>query len=132
MTAPDSESASLAQLQQLAAGDRAFVSTQLADRWVPQLSAKRPGVVDDGVVWNDTMMLQEHLRLRQKYNAKLLWSGDWSTFDAPDYWVTVVPITFNDSAGALRWCTAQGFDSDHCYAKLVSTTHSAAGSTAHN
>ena len=42
-TAPDSESASLAQLQQLAAGDRAYVSTQLADRWVPQLSSKRPG-----------------------------------------------------------------------------------------
>jgi serine/threonine kinase PknH len=128
----DPESASLAQLQQLAGGDRAYVTTQLADRWVPQLSSKRPGVVDDGVVWNNSLTLQEHLRLRQRYNAKLLWSGDWSVFDAPNFWVTIVPIPFGNADDALRWCSGQGFDADHCYAKLVSTTHPVAGSTAHN
>jgi serine/threonine-protein kinase len=74
--------------------------------------------------------LQEHLRLRNQYNAKLLWSGDWTSFDAANYWVTIAPYTFNDSDSALAWCRNEGFDSDHCYAGVISTTHS--GRTAHN
>lgn len=121
------------QLHQIANDDRSFVSAQLADRWVPQLSSKRPGVVDNGVVWDNAMTLQEHLRLRQRFpNVKLLWSGDWSTFSAPDFWVTVAGITFADSAGPLAWCRVRGFDRDHCAAKLISTTHPEPGSTAYN
>jgi serine/threonine protein kinase len=122
-----------AQLRQIADGDHAFVSAQLADRWVPQLSSKRPGVVDNGVVWDNAMTLQEHQQLRQRFpGARLLWSGEWSTFSAPDFWVTVVGITFPNPAGALAWCKGQGFDRDHCIAKIVSTTHPVDGSTAYN
>ena len=128
----DPELAALAQLRQYADNDRPFVKAQMTDLWIPQISSKRPGVVDDGVVWDNVRTLQEFLGNRQRYNAKLLWSGDWSTFDAPNYWVTVVPATFSSSAGALRWCTTAGFDSWHCLAKLVSTTHPVAGSTALN
>jgi serine/threonine kinase PknH len=54
-----------------------FVNAELADRRVPQLSSKRPGVVDNGVVWDDAMTLQEYLQLRQRYlDVRLLWSGD--------------------------------------------------------
>ncbi len=121
------------ELHQIANDDRPWVSEQLADRWVPQLSSKRPGVVDDGKVWDNAMTLQEHLQLRERYsNVRLLLSGDWSTFSAPDFWVTVAGITFDNSAGALAWCRAQGFDRDHCAAKLISTTHPVAGSTAYN
>jgi serine/threonine protein kinase len=121
------------QLRQIASGDRSYVSAQLADRWVPQLSSKRPGVVDNGVVWDNAMTLREHQQLRQKYsNVRLLWSGDWSTFSASNFWVTVVGNTFPNSAGALAWCRSQGFDRDHCIAKIVSTTHPAEGSTAYN
>lgn len=121
------------QLRQIANDDRPFVSSQLADRWVPQLSSKRPGVVDNGVVWDNAMTLQEHRQLRQRYpNVRLLWSGNWSTFSGSDFWVTVVGITFRDSAGALAWCRSQGFDRDHCAAKIVSTTHPVEGSTAYN
>ena len=128
----DPELAALAQLRQIADSDRPFVKAEMADRWVPQVSSKRPGVVDDGVVWDNVRTLQEFLGNRQRYNAKLLWSGDWSTFDAPNYWVTVIPETFSTSAGALRWCATEGFDSWHCLAKLVSTTHPVSGSTALN
>ncbi|BBY19864.1 serine/threonine-protein kinase [Mycobacterium stomatepiae] len=121
------------QLRQIANDDHSSVYTNLADRWVPQLSSKRPGVVDNGVVWDNAMTLQEHLQLRQHYpGVKLLWSGDWSTFSGPDFWVTVAGITFQDSAGALTWCRSQGFDRDHCAAKIISTTHAVAGSTAYN
>jgi hypothetical protein len=130
--APDSELASRQKLRQLADSDRPFVSAQLADRWVPQISSKRPGVVDEGVVWDNQTTLQEHLLLRQRYNARLLWSGDWSTFDAPDFWITVVPITFATSDAALEWCDSQGLTQNRCYAKLISTTHGPLGSTAYN
>ena len=122
------------QLRQIASGDRSFVTNQLADRWVPQLSSKRPGVVDQGVVWDNAMTLQEYNQLSQRYGGgvSLLWSGDWSTFSANNFWVTVANSTFADSAGALAWCRNQGFDRDHCIAKIVSTTRPVQGSTAYN
>lgn len=121
------------QLRQIANDDRSYVRAQLADSWVPQLSSKRPGVVDNGVVWDNAMTLREHLQLRKRYpNVGLLWSGDWSTFSGPDFWVTIAGITFAGPAGALAWCRSQGFDRDHCAAKLISTTHPEPGSTAYN
>jgi len=126
---PDAEQ----RLRQIADEDQPFVAATLAEYWVPQLSSKRPGVVDQGVVWDNTMTLQEHLDLRQRYpDVRLLWSGDWSTFSAPDFWVTVVGLAFPDSAGPLTWCRAQALDRDHCIAKLISTTHAVEGSTAYN
>jgi hypothetical protein len=129
----DPEATSLQQLQQQASSDRSVVRNELADWWVPQLSSKRPGVKDDGVVWDNARTLQEHRQLRGQYpGVRLLWSGDWSTFSASDFWVTVVGITFPESSGALAWCRSQGLDSDHCAAKIVSTTHPVEGSTAYN
>lgn len=128
----DPEASSVQQLRAIASEDHYVVSTEANNLWVPQLSSKRPGVYDEGHFWNNSQTLQEHLRLRQQYGAKLLWSGDWSTFDAGNFWVTIAPYTFPTSAGALNWCTSNGFDSDHCYAKLVSTTRGASGTTAHN
>ena len=64
------ESAALQKLHQGAATDRGFVLSQLADRWVPQLSSKRPGIVDDGFNWDNTLTWQEFTRLQQRYAAK--------------------------------------------------------------
>ena len=130
--APPPVDAALSQLREIAADDRYLVRSEAEDLWVPQLSSKRPGVVDEGLVWNNALTLQEHLRLRQQYGAKLLWSADWSVFSGPNWWVTIAPITFATSDGALQWCRNQGFDRDHCFAKLVSTTHGLSGSTALN
>jgi serine/threonine protein kinase len=129
----DSEAAAAQRMQQIANSDRPFVNEVLTDHWVPQLSSKRPGVVDAGVVWNNAMILQEHLDLREQYpGARLLWSGDWSTFSGANYWVTVVGITYPDSSGALAWCRSQSLDNDHCIAKFISTTSPVDGSTAYN
>lgn len=129
----DPEAAAVQRLEQIANSDRPVVMAELLNQWVPQLSSKRPGVVDQGVVWDNQMTLREHLDLREEYpNVQLLWSGDWSTFSAPDYWVTVVGLTYPDPSGALAWCRSQNFDNDHCIAKLISATHPVAGSTAYN
>ncbi|MGV0634916.1 serine/threonine-protein kinase [Mycolicibacillus trivialis] len=131
--AADTESAAEQRLRELARADRPYVAIDLAERWVPQLSSKRPGVVDQGVVWDNAMTLREHLQLRRHFpGVRLVWSGDWSTFSAPDYWVTVVGITYPDSTGALAWCRYQGFDRDHCVAKVISATRAVDGSTSYN
>ena len=43
----------------------------------------------------------------------------------PDYWITIAPVAFPDSGGALKWCTSQGLDSDHCDAQNIATGHAA-------
>ncbi len=129
----DDESASYDALRAIADSDRPFVAGQLADRWVPQLSSKRPGLVAEGITWHNAETLREHLDLRLKYpEVRLLSSGDWSTFSAPDFWITIAGVTFPDAGGALGWCRGHALDRDHCYAKLVSTTHPIDGSTAFN
>ncbi|SBS75479.1 putative Pyrrolo-quinoline quinone [uncultured Mycobacterium sp.] len=129
----NNETASFDALRALANADRPFVSANLTDRWVPQLSSKRPGLVADGIVWDNAATLREHLDLRLRYpEVRLLYSGDWSTFSAPDFWVTIAGVTFLDSDSALGWCRDHGFDREHCYAKLVSTSHPVDGTTAFN
>lgn len=78
-------------------------------------------------LWLPTFALQQ-----QYPGARLLWTGDWSTFDERGMWVTVAGDAFPDSSGALAWCTRNHRDPEHCYAKIVSTTHPIEGSTAHN
>lgn len=124
---------SLTRLQNLAEGDRSDVAIYLADRWVPQISSKRVGLVAKGITWDNQAILEEHLRLRNTYPAvKLLWSGDWSTFDGRNFWVTVVGLQSNDPNDVLAWCYQEGFSRDNCIAKIVSTTHPIPGSTKFN
>jgi hypothetical protein len=124
------ESASLDALHAIADSDRMAVQDQLSDRWIPQLSSKRPGLIADGITWNSDATLSEHLRLRAQYpDVRLLWSGDWSTFSAADFWVTVAGVVYAEPDAAVGWCQSQELDHDHCYGKLVSTTHPIEGST---
>ncbi len=82
--------------------------------WVPQLSSKRPGTVDDGIVWDHDDIWVEHMRLRQQYGAILLWSADWN-FGADDLWVTVATTGFPTADGARQWCLNHGRDTWHCF-----------------
>ncbi|MFI6044578.1 hypothetical protein ACIA8C_23325 [Nocardia sp. NPDC051321] len=124
------EARSLAGLQSTAETDRSVVLQNLADRWVPQLSSKRFGLVAEGVTWHHAEILREHLLLRQQYpNVRLLWSGAWSTFNSPDFWITIAGVAYPTPDGAIQWCAEHGFDRDHCYAKLISATHPIEGST---
>ncbi len=130
---PDVETASGNQLRAIAASDKPMVLATLADTWVPQLSSKWLGLVAEGRTWTHAAILAEHQQLRQTYpGVRLLWSGDWSTFSDDNFWVTVAGPTFPTAEGALAWCRSGGFDRDHCFAKLISTTHAVEGSTDYN
>jgi hypothetical protein len=68
--------------------------------------------------------------MRQQYaNVRLLWSGDWSTYNGRDFWITVVGLPSPNPDDVLAWCTRQGYDRDNCIAKIVSTWRPIAGTT---
>lgn len=108
-------------------------------RWLPQISAKRPGLTAPSLLgadfpgevhWDAETILAEHLALREKYpDAALLYSGDWSTYDLEDFYVTVVDDRFRTSEAALAWCRDHNLSRDHCLAQIVSDSRGPDGST---
>jgi hypothetical protein len=119
-----------AVLKELRDSDFSTVRNGLSNRWVPQVSSKRVGLVIDGKTWTNADILRDHLALRQRFSgARLVWSGQWSTFSDPDFWVTVVgpPLPFAEDAN--RWCDANGFDVNDCFAKFISSLFGVEGTT---
>lgn len=95
-----------------------------------QLSSKRVGLVADGRTWDEKAILDEFLALRLRFaDVRLLYSDEWPVFNYKGWWVTVAAATFPGPDEANRWCAANGFDRDHCFAKLVSSTAGSEGST---
>ncbi|SDU58791.1 PQQ-binding-like beta-propeller repeat protein [Gordonia westfalica] len=126
----DVTATSVSALRLQADADRAFILANLDNRWVAQLSSKRPGLVAEGRTWTDQAILDEFLALRLRFNdVRLLWSDEWPVFSYQGWWVTVAAATFPGPVEANNWCRSQGFDPDHCFAKLVSTTAGPDGST---
>ena len=123
------EDAALDQLTQQIALDLPQVRSQLAETWVPQLSSKQPGLVVDDVSYDYTDILNDHVALRSTYSARLVWSGDWSSFRENDFYITVAAVSFSTPEEANAWCDMQDIDSDNCFAKRLSTIAGPDGST---
>lgn len=116
---PDPE----AELAALAAADLPALRTGIEGRWVAQLSSKRPGMTVGATTYDHTAILSDHLALRSSYaNIRLAWSGDWATFSAQDFWVTIVATPYATPEEANAWCDDHGLPADGCYAKRVSAT----------
>jgi eukaryotic-like serine/threonine-protein kinase len=135
-TPVDPEAAAFQRLQDYKNGDASALA-QVADRWIPQLASKhatQPWDRDpeDGLYYDSELTLQDHQLLRQRFGAILAWSGDWTVWVGPDYWVTVVPQTFSGAEGVLSWCNSKGLNRDHCSAQIVSKTQGRSGTHAYN
>ncbi len=123
------ESAALVGLRELVDADRTVVRG-LQQWWLPQVSSKRPGLVAEGITWTNADVLRDHLALRQRFpQARLVWSGDWTTFSLPNWWVTIVALPMTTPQQANAWCDAQGLDADHCFAKMISSVLGPDGTT---
>jgi hypothetical protein len=117
------EGAAQSALADIATADRSYIGANLLDRWQPQLSSKRPGLFADGTTWSTNDIVRDHMQLRQRFpGARLVWSGDWPVFSDPTWWVTVAGVPFGSGEDANAWCANQGFDADHCFAKMLSHT----------
>lgn len=119
-----------AVLKELRDSDFLTVQNSLANRWVPQVSSKRVGLVAEGKTWTNADILRDHLALRQRFSGtRLVWSGQWTTFNSPDFWVTVVGPPLPTAEDANRWCDSNDFGVDDCFAKFVSTLFGEEGTT---
>jgi serine/threonine-protein kinase len=121
-TAPTDETSAQRMLQDQVANDRAEVE-QLTERWVPQLSSKQPGLKVNGTIFDYQAIWADFASLAERYpGAMLLWSGDYSSFRLPDFWVTIAPQAFDSGQLANGWCDSAGIDRDNCYAKRITHT----------
>ena len=117
-------------LRRQADSDRSFIMGTLNGHWLAQLSSKHAGLVADGKTWDDCAILDEFLALRLRFtDVRMLWSDEWSVFSYQGWWVTVAAATFPGPDDANAWCRQQGFDNEHCFAKLISTSAGPDGST---
>lgn len=94
----------------------------LVGQWVPQLSAKRDGIVDRGVTYDMAKILDNHRQLRDEYGALLLISGGY-VFKSKDLYVSIAPQGSPTPAGALQFCKDHRIGKNDCFAKLI--THDA-------
>ncbi len=119
-TGRPADTASLAALRTQARRDRPDALSSMEGVWVPQLSSKKLGTQDDGITYDYDAIWRQHMDLRLRFpTVRLLWSGDWSSFEADDYWVTVAGATFDRDRGARQWCDVNGFPNSQCYAKKI-------------
>ncbi len=126
----DPNAQALNELNGLIASDAPGVS-DVAERWVPQLSAKRLGIEWQGVTYGYPEILGEHLALRAATGAVLV---DGSTYNfridnnpMVGWYISIVPIGFDTAEGALNWCAQRGFDRNNCAAKFISTNIALSG-----
>ena len=119
-----------AVLAELRDSDFVDVRRSLAHGWVPQVSSKKVGLVAAGKTWSNAEILREHLGLRQRFDGtRLVWSGQWTTFSNPDFWVTVVGPAHYYPDDANRWCDTNDFGVDDCFAKFLSSVFGVPGTT---
>lgn len=119
-----------AALESLAQEGTQAAERELDGQWVVQLSAKQDGLQADGRTWDDAAILEEFEGNRERYpEAILLRSSDWSTFQLPGFWITVLATPYEDPADALAWCNDAGLSRDNCFAKKISSTESYEDST---
>ena len=107
-------------LNELRAADRTAIESALIEGWVAQLSSKQPGLEANGIVYDYPDILQDHQQLRNAYGALLGWSGDYSSYRQPDFWISYAPDRFASSDEALAWCVSAGRGPDDCFAKFLS------------
>jgi hypothetical protein len=122
---PDTASEATAGEQLTAEVDEGTLIAQdrLAEQWVVQLSAKKPGLEANGRTWAEEDILAEYTENQRRHpEAILLWSGDWTSFRLSDFWVTVLAEPYDTPEEALETCRNLGLDRDNCFAKKLSTS----------
>lgn len=132
-TDEDRDETALEALRRIAAEDEGAVEA-LGTNWTAQLSSKRPGTADDGIIYDSyDDILALHLQHRARYpDALLVFSTDWPGSFGPssrDYWVTLAGQSEATTAPVLRWCRSEGWGEGDCWAKRLRRSGDPAANT---
>lgn len=122
-TDEERDETALEALRRIAEEDEAAVEG-LGTSWTAQLSSKKPGTADDGIVYDSyDDILALHLQHRARYpEALLVFSTDWAGSFGPssrDYWVTLGGQSEATTAPVLGWCRSEGWGEGDCWAKRL-------------
>jgi len=118
-------------LREQVGADQPVVASILG-RWVPQISAKAPGTVADGITYDESSIWAQFQDNRSRYpSVVLLRSDDYGSFKVGGYWITIVAIPYDDAASANAWCDAQNLGPDDCFAKRVADAPGPGPDTVH-
>jgi serine/threonine-protein kinase len=126
---PTDEASAQAALQQQVSADSSSVE-QLVGSWVPELSAKKVGLVVNGVTFDYQAILADYQQQAAAHpGALLLRSDDYTNFKLSGFWITVAPQSFNNPADANSWCDSQNIDANDCFAERIMHTGNYQGNT---
>ncbi len=129
LVTPTTQGATEADLQRQVDADR-DAAEGLVGNWVPQLSSKRLGLTVHGVTFDYSAILADFQALRARFpQSVLIRSDDYTSYQSPGYWVTVLAQTFPSADDANAWCDANGFAVEDCFAHRLSHTEGPAGSS---
>ncbi|MCB0954972.1 MAG: hypothetical protein KDB06_04440 [Ilumatobacter sp.] len=119
-TTTDPVAAALTQLSTLVQNDQPTADS-LQNSFVVQLSAKKIGLVVDGVTYGPVEILADHMTRRDAYGAILVDAGryQFSNQGQPmtGWFLTIVPQTFPTRDAANQWCTDHGLGSNDCFGR---------------
>jgi hypothetical protein len=116
-------------LDALVEADRAEAEA-LVGSWVPQISSKEVGTVDDGRSYDEVAILAEINAAKARHpQAVVVRSDDYTSFRRPGFWVTLVATPTSSPDGVAAWCDENGLGPDDCFAKRLSHSDGPAGNT---
>ena len=119
-TTTDPVAAALTQLSTLVQNDQAAADA-LQNSFVVQLSAKKIGLVADGVTYGPVEILADHMTRRDTYGAILVDAGryQFSNQGQPmtGWFLTIVPQTFPSRDAANQWCTDHNLGANDCFGR---------------
>lgn len=118
----DREEEARQEIEALVVDGEQRVDGGMLERWIPQVSSKRPGLEADGIVYDYEAILDHFSGLRQRFGDLILVnSSDFTSFEQDGWYVALAPQAFGSSDQALGWCSGQGMnDRNLCFAKFVS------------
>jgi hypothetical protein len=121
-TMTTAESSAESELGQLVSSDHTAVE-QMVGSWVPELSAKKIGMVVNGVTFDYQAILADYQQEAAAHpGALLLRSDDYSNFKLTGFYVTLAPQSFSNPSDANSWCDSQNIDAGDCYAVRIMHT----------
>lgn len=128
--ADEEEAAAEVALGRLA-DDTARHAQYAEGHWYAQLSSKKVGLQVEGRTWDNRTILQQYFDYTTNYGSIILTRAhDWSVFDADgDWYVLLADVGATSDTDANAWCDSRSIGKDDCFAKMLSTTRSAEGTT---
>jgi molecular chaperone DnaK len=96
-------------------------ATALVGKFVPQLSAKIVGLVEEPITYGSVEILADHMVRRDAYGAILVDGGafafEFGGQPMTGWFLSIVPEAFATQEAAAKWCTDRGLASNECFGR---------------